>query len=256
MKMLSYAVMLAFLSTPALAATKTYKKQAKPTQVEQAAVVDASVLRVSDSELTTFVLPRSVKNVLFPGRTSATGPIVAAPIYFADNTQVVMQFLPSKTPVQMVLAFADKSISNYRVLPTAMSGRVQPLNMGAGTSKWVAAGEKSDTLVATGGVPAINDDVEMLKQLVSTNNPPAGFEAVSLPKPVSYDLFTVVPIAAWSDSQSKRIMVFQLVANAGKTAVVSNTQFYREGLSAVMLDGDVVDANTSPMLYIVEDQGE
>jgi hypothetical protein len=49
--------------------------------------------------------------------------------------------------------------------------------------------------------------------------------------------------------------VFSLAAAPGQTAVVSPRQFYRPGVLAVTLDSDVVDANTSPSLYIVEEVG-
>jgi hypothetical protein len=34
---------------------------------------------------------------------------------------------------------------------------------------------------------------------------------------------------------------------------VANPQFYRPGITAVLLDGDVVDARNSPQLFIVEE---
>jgi hypothetical protein len=48
-------------------------------------------------------------------------------------------------------------------------------------------------------------------------------------------------------------MIFSLVSVPGQTAVVAPPQFYREGITAVMIDGDVVDSNSSPNLYVVEE---
>lgn len=251
MKVIPYLVMCALLSTPAIAATKVYKKSVKPATAKET-VIDSSAIAVSDSEVTTFVFNKPIKSIVFPG----TPPTADKPAYLADNTQAVIQFLPTKASVQMVVFYQDKSVSNYRIRPSSMQGRVQPLSASASTSKWVAASDKSDVLTASGtgnGVSANGDDIQLLKSLVATQQPPAGFEKVALPKPISFDLFTVVPIAAWSDDMSKRIMVFQLVANGNNTAVVNNTQFFRKGISAVMLDGDVVDTKTSPYLYVVEE---
>jgi hypothetical protein len=50
-------------------------------------------------------------------------------------------------------------------------------------------------------------------------------------------------------------MVFSLVAVTGQTAIVSPPQFYRTGITAALIDGDVVDATHSPTLYIVEEVG-
>jgi hypothetical protein len=48
-------------------------------------------------------------------------------------------------------------------------------------------------------------------------------------------------------------MQFSLVAVPGKTAVVSNPQFYRPGISAVLLTGDHVDEESNPQLFVVEE---
>jgi hypothetical protein len=47
--------------------------------------------------------------------------------------------------------------------------------------------------------------------------------------------------------------VFSLVAAPGETAVVAAPQFYRPGITAVAVDGDVVDVATSPTLYVIEE---
>lgn len=91
----------------------------------------------------------------------------------------------------------------------------------------------------------------MLKRAV-LGDIPADFEAIALPRPTRFDRFTVVPLAGWSNG-SKRIMSFNLVAVPGKTAVVASPQFYRQGITAVMLTGDHVDEESNPQLFVVEE---
>jgi hypothetical protein len=97
------------------------------------------------------------------------------------------------------------------------------------------------------------EDVELLKFLVSNGEPPGGFEPIALPGPTRFDKFSVVPLTGWFNGANKRIMVFSLVAVPGQTAVVAPNQFYRPGITAVMLDGDVVDEQHSPQLFVVEE---
>ena len=94
--------------------------------------------------------------------------------------------------------------------------------------------------------------MELLKRVV-VNDVPGDFEAVELPKPVLFDKFRVVPMRGWTNNANKKVMVFALVANAGQTAVVAPPQFYRPGITAVVVDGDVVDEKNSPLLYVVEE---
>jgi hypothetical protein len=117
---------------------------------------------------------------------------------------------------------------------------------GAATARTAAA--KGSDVVA--GAPH-GDDIELLKHAVQ-GDIPSDFESIALPRPTRFDRFTVVPLAGWSNG-SRRIMSFSLVAVPGKTAIVSDPQFYRPGITAVLLTGDHVDESSNPQLYVVEE---
>lgn len=251
------ALMAITAGSPAFAATKVLKKPTANVATASGPSVESKIVNVSDSELTTLVFLKPVsKKIMFQGKNTV---LAAPPEYFAGETQAVVQFFPSKTPIQMVVPYVDGSIQTVRLQPTSMPGKVQLINHNVSTSKWVpAATTKSvNTEDIEGGSSAdasaaFSDDISLLKDLVATGKVSMDFDKVALPKPVAYDLFTVVPLNAWSNG-IKRIMVFQLVANGSNTAVVSNTQFYREGINAVLVTGDVVDSQNSPLLYVVEE---
>ncbi len=233
----------ALLSPPALAQSK-----GKPTgQVLEAPVPGA--VTVSDYELNTFVFPSAIRKIYFP----AGSPVLGNPIYLSDNQQVMLQFSKGDDkPVQMVAELADGQVVQLRVVPRAVPGVVHSVN-GARVQRRAPAAT-NDAMVASGQaqVAPRGEDIEVLKLLVSTREAPPGFESVALPGLTRFDKFSVVPLAAWSDGL-KRLMVFSLVSVPGQTAVVAPPQFYRQGITAVMLDGDVVDDANSPQLFVVEE---
>lgn len=201
---------------------------------------------VSDTEFNTFVFPHTIKRVFFP----AGSPVVGKPIYLANNTQVLLQFSKGhRTPVQMVVELENGQVISLRLSIRPVPGVTHVVN-GARlrTGPPRTAADPRAAPVSPGGA-----DIDLLRVLVATGSPPDGFEPVPLPRPVRFDRFTVIPLAGWSDASSRRVLVFSLVAAPGQTAVVSPPQFYRPGISAVMLDGDVVDANNSPQLFVVEE---
>jgi hypothetical protein len=210
---------------------------------------------VSDSEFNTFVFADPIRRVFFP----AGSPVVGKPIYLADNTQVLLQFAPGhRTPVQMVVELDTGQVVSLRLSIRAVPGVTHAVNgarvrHAAHTRRGTAAAATPTTAQAQ---PAGAADIELLRVLSTTGAPPDGFEPVPLPRPTRFDRFTVVPLAAWSDAMSRRIMVFSLVAVPGQTAVVSPPQFYRPGIVAVMVDGDVIDASNSPQLFVVEELGD
>ena len=259
MNRITLLVLMAFASsTPAMAATKVLKKPPASAASTAQPTVDSKIVRVSDTELTTLVFPKPIsKKLIFQGKSTV---LAAPPEYFAGETQAVVQFLPSKTPIQMVVPYVDGSIQTVRLQPTAVPGKVELINYNVSSSKWIpkaVASKGSDADEITGGSSAdasaaFSDDIALLKELAGSGRLSPDFDKVALPKAVAYDLFTVVPLNAWSN-EVKRVMVFQLVANGNNTAVVSNTQFYREGINAVLVTGDVVDGQNSPLLYVVEE---
>lgn len=204
---------------------------------------------VSDYEFNTFVFSEPAERVIFP----AGSPVTGEPITLAGGTQVLLQFAKgADRPIQMVVELQSGKVETLRVVPKAVPGIIHPVN-----------GAKLNARPARASTADLNDedriaasprgaDVELLKTLTTTGTAPDGFDPVTLPAPTAFDKFTVVPLAGWSDGE-RRVYVFSLVAQKGQVAVVSPNQFYRQGISAVLLDGDTVDELNSPQLFVVEE---
>ena len=244
-----YATLLLCFATGALFSAGPVQAASK--KVEKSTEIEAPVpgaVTVSDYEFNTFVFPAAIKRVFFP--TGA--PVTGKPIYLADNTQVMLQFAKGgDKPVQMVAELVNDSVVTLRVVPRSIPGVVHAVN--GARVKPVTGAPKVAASEAKASVSPHGADIELLKVLMTQHEPPANFEQVKLPNPVKFDKFSVVPLASWSDGASKRIHIFSLVAVPGQTAVVAAPQFYRDGITAVMLDGDVVDDTNSPQLFVVEE---
>ena len=204
----------------------------------------SGILGVSNFEFNTFVFNQPVENIFFPAGT----PLVGEPIFLSENRQVMLQFAESKNPIQVVFALANHETVTLRVQPRKIAGVTHSVN-GASIKP---ARKKIEHNPSNPHVPD-NQDIELLKTLLTTNEVPEGFDPIALPNPTRFDKFSVVPLAGWSDGISKNIYVFSLVAVPGQTAVVTPPQFYRAGISAVLVSSDVVDAKNSPNLFIVEE---
>ena len=113
---------------------------------------------------------------------------------------------------------------------------------------------ESGEIDASSTPAAGSEDIELLKVAVTGSNP-MGFDIAHLPAASRFDKFTAVPMKALSNG-IKTIYVFSLVAASGQTAVVAPPQFYKDGITAVLLDGDVVDANHTPLLYVVKESND
>ncbi|MNR71645.1 TraK protein [compost metagenome] len=229
--------------TPAQAASA--KAPAAPTKGKTIELPEPGVVSVSDYEFNTFVFSEPAKRFIFP----AGSPVNGDPITLAGGTQVLLQFMKgADRPVQMVVELQSGRVEKLRVVPKAIPGVTYPVN-GARIKATGSAAPAADVQPDASPRAA---DIELLKHLTTSGQPPEDFQAVTLPLPTRFDKFTVVPLAGWSNGE-RRIMVFSLVAAAGQTAVVSPNQFYRDGITAVLLDGDTVDANTTPQLFVVEE---
>ena len=221
--------------------------QSKKTAIE--APVSGAVT-VSDFEFNTFVFPDAIKRIFFP----AGSPVVGKPVYLADNTQVMLQFTKGHTkPIQMVAELENSEVVTLRVAPRAVAGVTHAVNGARVKGSGKRAASAASTAEGAQGVAPRGEDIELLKQMIARNEPPSGYDPIKLPRPTRFDKFSVVPLAGWSDGSNKRILVFSLVAIPGQTAVVAPPQFYRPGITAVMLDGDVVDGQNSPQLFVVEE---
>lgn len=218
--------------------------QSRGSQVAQPV---SGAVTVSDSEFNTFVFGSEIKRIFFPSGS----PVVGQPIYLADNTQVMLQFAKGHSgTIQMVAELGDGQVVTLRLVTRAVPGVTHSVN-GARPRAPGRVIEGRGT--ASSGAAPRGEDIELLKHMSASGEAPSGFSPVALPPAARFDKFSVVPLAGWSDGVSKRVLVFSLVATQGQTAVVSPPQFYRPGITAVMIDGDVVDANNSPQLFVVED---
>jgi hypothetical protein len=237
-------------------AIPAYAKAVKPTAApEREASFGADVVTVSNFEYNTFVFSTPIKRLFFP----AGSPVVGTPVYLSDNTQVMLQFASGHAkPVQMVVELDNSQVITQRVFPKAVPGVVYAVNGAkarvAGGAR--AAGAPKPTASTAPTATPHGEDLEILKSVVANNEAPAGFQPTALPKPTRFDKFSVVPLAGWTNGANKQVFVFSLVAVPGQTAVVAAPQFYRPGITAVMLDGDVVDESNTPQLFVVEETND
>ena len=248
---LFYVAVCAALSFSAAGA---YAQSAKRVPKGEIDAPISGAITVSDSEFNTFVFPDVIKRIYFP----AGSPVVGKPMYLSDNTQVLLQFAKGGPKVvQMVAELESGKVVSLRLAVRPVAGITYAVpGAKARTAASGAAAKRTVEGEGSLNVAPRGEDIELLKALTASGQPPAGFEPINLPRPTRFDKFSVVPLAGWSDGATKRILVFSLVAVPGQTAVVSPPQFYRPGISAVLVDGDVVDANNSPQLFVVEELGD
>lgn len=217
-------------------------KPAKPAEELKFAAPLPGEVTVSDRDLNRFVFGTAITNLVFP----PNAPVVGKPTYLANNTQVLVQLRRGDDkPVQMLVELDNERVVTLYLKPRPGNGVVYR-HEGARDSGTAAASRS-----AGGDAAPRGEDIELLKRMVA-GDVPGEFEPIALPRPTRFDKFTVVPLAGWSDG-NRRVLSFSLVAVPGKTAVVASPQFYRQGITAVMLTGDHVDESTNPQLYVVEE---
>jgi hypothetical protein len=235
-------------SSGPVAKPKAKAKAVKPAEGEiKFAAPRAGEVVISDREFNRFVFNTPITQLVF----AAGAPLLGNPIYLAGNTQVLVQVQRgADKPISTVVELEGGQVHTLNLMPRPISGVTHRVD-GAREARSGAAASVLASKAAGDTAPR-GEDIELLKRVVQ-NDVPSGFESIALPLPTRFDKFTVVPLAGWSDSASRRVLVFSLVAVPGQTAVVAPPQFYRPGISAVLVDGDVVDANNSPTLYVVEE---
>lgn len=251
---------ITLLLVPALFAVAHTSASAKPaarssaTEMRELTPPVPGAITVSDYEFNTFVFPEPVKKILTP----AGSPIVGDPIYVNGNTTVLLQLgkAVDKRPAQVIVELQSGQVSTLWLVPSSIHGITYKVSKQKFAEVPSASSADKSATGEGDGPPSTEQngkkDLELLKILVSTGAPPDGFDPIPLPAVVKFDKFSVVPLAGWSNG-SKRVFAMSLVANPGETAVVSPPQFYRKGISAVTVSSDVVDAQHSPQLFVVED---
>jgi hypothetical protein len=205
-------------------------------------------VEVSDRDYNHFIFPSPITQLVFPPNS----PIVGKPVYLNGNTQALIEVQRgADKPIQMIVETETGRVTKLYLKPRPISGITYRVDGAreAGQSPKTAANPAAEAGAGAGAPHAA--DIELLKRAVQ-GDVPAEFEAIALPRPTRFDRFTVVPLAGWSNGD-RRIMHFSLVAAPGKTAVVSDPQFYRPGITAVLLTGDHVDEESTPQLFVVEE---
>lgn len=208
-------------------------------------------VEVSDRDYNHFIFPSAIKTLVFPPNSA----IVGKPVYLNDNTQALIEVQRgADKPIQMIVETETGRVTKLYLKPRPINGityRVDGAREAGAAAQHAAAKTAAGSGSGSGPGAPHAEDIELLKRAVQ-GDIPSEFEAIALPRPTRFDRFTVVPLAGWSDG-SRRIMQFSLVAVPGKTAVVSDPQFYRAGISAVLLTGDHVDEGSNPQLFVVEE---
>lgn len=234
-----------------VAKPKVKAKATKPAEEEiKFAAPRAGEVVISDREFNRFVFGTPITQLVF----AAGAPLLGNPIYLAGNTQVLIQVQHgADKSISTVVELEGGQVHTLILKPRPIAGVTHRVD-GARDARLGPNGGAVQGLSskAAGDTAPRGEDIELLKRVVQ-GDVPSGFESIALPLPTRFDKFTVVPLAGWSDSASRRVLVFSLVAVPGQTAVIAPPQFYRPGISAVLVDGDVVDANSSPTLYVVEE---
>ena len=242
---------LLLVGAPALAKKKPVPATAPETQEAPANPVPESYspplpneVVVSDHDFNHFIFPSAIANgPIFP----AGSPLLGKPVYLSGNTQVLIQVAQgSEKPFNMIVELDNGSVYKFYLKPRPVNGITHRVDGASEKGKPRQVLDQAQSTAPRGA------DIELLKHAVM-GAVPSNFEAIDLPALTRFDKFSVIPLAGWSDGVGKRIMSFSLVAVPGQTAVVSPPQFYRAGITAVLIDGEVVDATNSPTLYVVEE---
>lgn len=198
-------------------------------------------IAVSDSDFNHFIFPAAiVKGPIFP----AGAPVLGEPVYLADNTQLLLQLVAgADEPFNMIVELENGQVYKFWLKPLPIRGITKRVE---NTHRRV-----SRALDAPLSASARAADVELMKRVV-TNTLPEEFQPVPLPAPTHLDKFSVIPLSSWSDGFARRVTMYSLAAAPGQTAVVAAPQFYHPGITAISVDGDVVDVANSPTLYVIE----
>jgi len=146
----------------------------------------------------------------------------------------------------MVVELMGGQVKNYVLVPKNIPGVVYfARNVVAPARTWKRASSTSSSESQRSA------DIALLKQVVMGQIPDEFFP-VHLPKGTKLSKFDIIPKESWSDGSGRKILIYLLKSVDGQAAVVSAPEFYVKGMSALLLDGDVVDATHSPLLYVIE----
>lgn len=214
----------------------------RPTRAHSS--LPSGAIVVSTQGLNRFVFPAAVvKGPIFP----ADAPVLGSPVYLDANRQVLVQFVPgANKPFEMVVELAGHQVKSYLLAPRNVPGVTFH-------ARGVRPPRKVWKPASAGNVEgsAHHAEITLLRSVVMGEIPDA-FYPTRLPPAVHFNKFNIVPRSSWSDGAGHRILVYTLVSVHGQAAVVAAPEFYRKGMAAILLSGEVVDATHSPLLYILE----
>lgn len=183
-----------------------------------------------------------VKAVLPPD-----APLKGKPYYLSHNTVLLLNFEPSKHPVQAIVELADGSTHILSLQPKRGAN--------AQISVPGTAAHRSAHVLALPPVPPSRNPaagvVPVLSALVS-GKVPSGWSPQypdGIPR-LRYDRLTAIPVAAW-DGGSDRVVQYRVKANGKQASVVDPSQFYLPGVKAAMLDSSKVYPGHPVTLYVM-----
>lgn len=226
---------------------KTLEVQKAPEPVKYEA--QSNEIIVSDRDYNHFVFNSPISQLLFP----AGAPIEGEAQYLSNNTQVLVQFTRgSDKPFQMIVELENGEVHKEYLKARPVKGVFKKFDSKLKNHSPNTPRASENSVGQAEQVSAGAKDIELLKRMLS-GDLPGDFENVALPGITRFDKFTAIPLTGYSNGV-KRIFVFSLVAVPGQSAIVAPPMFYRQGITAVMLDGDTVNNEISPQLYVVEDE--
>lgn len=218
------------------------------TSVEKRGYYDSvQLIPVSDRDYNRIVFPEPIVKGRMPAGTKLSEELV----YLSGNRAMMFQLAPGQSKViQMVVELASGRVETLYLKPQAVPGTVHRVDGALDSLPVQKKGRHLEPVASASSPHAFA--VAILKSFVR-GEIPASFEAVEPPIMTRFDKFSVVPAGAWADGSDYKVYAFQLIAAKGQSAVVSPSQFYREGVRSVMVDGDEVSEESSPFVYVVED---
>lgn len=202
---------------------------------------------ISDTDYNRFVFPVAVAQVVSPAGANLLHP----PLYMANNKHVLLRLASTTNrPVQVVAELEDGSVQEFFLKSAPIRGVVKEMGL---REHRVASARAAEAAAASAAVAPSAVDMQLLERFVMGQIPPEFEEAPDLPPEVHFERFWVKPIAVWTNAGNTRVEAWRLVGRPGLAATVAPPQFYRPGVRAVMLENDVVDGKTHPLLLLVTD---
>lgn len=211
----------------------------------------ANEIEVSDTDFNRFVFPSPATQVVSP----VGPPIVSDPLYMDGNRQALIKFAAYPTPIQMVFELEDGSVHEVFAKPAPIRGITRHVGgLDSRRRDAAAAVRQAETVQAqaeSGFAGAA--DMALLEQFVLGNIPGNFEEWYELPPEVHFERFWAKPITVWTDGASTRVEAWRLIGRPGLAASIAPPQFYRPGVRAVLIEHDIVDGKTHPLMLVVLD---